>query len=440
MKTKLTTRSAFERIAEIVLKASKADDTLVSFSDSDSATLRFANNQVIQNVSIRRPSVSVRTAFGKKVGRATTNRVDRQSLLWTLGQAEQIASLAPEDPEFMPSLPPQTYTPVPSFRDATAEATPLQQAERTRPVIDLCTERGLTAAGIMTNAASARGIAASSGLFAYEQSTSATFSLTATAEDSTGWTMNTHRDINKLGVQDRANTAVDKAILSRNPREIEPGHYTVILEPSATAGIFGPVLWSLDAKSYYKGNSPLVDKLGTVVFDTRLNVRSDPAHPDVLGSRFAGNGMASRPQSWIANGVLEQLYYDRFTAKEHGKEPNPFPRGPIMTFSGSVAGSIDDLIAQTERGILITNFWYIRYVNPSDLTLTGMTRDGTFLVEDGKIVCGLRNFRFHESPLRAFRNIDAATDPMEATSLERGKSLLPAVKLPDFNLSSVTKF
>lgn len=440
MKNELASQNEFQKVADILLKASRADDTFVSFSDSQSATLRFANNQVVQNVSIRRPSVSVRVAYGQKVGRASTNRLDSDSLRQLVRRAEEIAALAPEDPEFLPSLPRQPYASVPCFYDATAAATPIEQAKRTQPVIALCEKNGLTAAGTMTNSATARGIAASSGLFGYEQSTSATFSLTATAEDSTGWTMNTHRDIDSLGIGKRAESAVDKALKSKKPREIEPGHHTVILEPSATAGVFGPLLWSLNAKNYYKGNSALAGKLGQRILDERLTLRTIPAHPAMMGSSFTGNGLPTREQTWIEKGNLEQLYYDRFTAKEHGVDPVPWPSTPVLSISGGTVGGVDDLIAQTERGVLITNFWYIRSVNPTDLTLTGMTRDGTFLIEDGQVICGLRNFRFHESPLRAFANIDAATKPMEAISLERGKSLLPAVKLPSFNLSSVTKF
>lgn len=440
MNDRLVSQSQFQQIAETILKASHGDDTFVSFSDSDSATLRFANNQVVQNVSVRRPSVSVRIAFGRKVGRARTTRLDPDSLRWAVQQAETIAGLAPEDPEFMQALPRQMYDSVPSYQRATADATPVAQARRAKPVIALCEEHDLTGAGILSNSTTANGVAASSGLFGYQQSTSSTFSLTATAEDSTGWTMNSHRDIGRLGITRRAKIAVNKALESAKPREVAAGHHTVILEPSAVAGIFGPVLWSTGAKSYYKGDSALAGKLGSSILDAKLTVRSDPTHPDLMGSRFGRNGMATKGGTWIERGVLKQLYYDRFTAKEHGVEPNSFPSAPVVSVDGPLAGNVDDLIRQTERGILITNFWYIRYVDRTDLTLTGMTRDGTFLVEDGKVVCGLRNFRFHESPLRAFANIDAATRPMEAITLERGKSMMPAVKLPDFHLSSVTKF
>lgn len=440
MSVKLASEATFRRIVDTVLSAATADHTFVSFGDSESSTLRFANNQVVQNVSVREPSVSVRVAFGKKVGSSSTNRLDAASLTTLVRQAETIARLAPEDPEYLPPLSKQTYLRVPSFRDSTASVSPMDLAKRTKPVIDQCAKTGLVGAGIISNAVSARGVAASSGLFGYEQSTESEFSLTATAGDSSGWTFNGHRDIDALGVAARTDRAVDKAVRSKEPRELPAGHYPVILEPAAVAGVFGPFFFAADAKSYYKGNSPFVGKLGSTVLDARLTVRTDPTHPDLMGDGFDGGGLPTRQMVWIENGVLKQLYYDRFTAKEHGVEPTPRPSAPVMSFSGPAVRSIDELIAGTKRAVLITNFWYIRSVDPKDLTITGMTRDGTFLIEDGKIVAGVKNFRFHDSPLRCFQQVDAATAPMESITMERGKMLLPAVRLPDFHLSSVTKF
>ncbi len=440
MSVKLTSESAFRRIADCVLKASTADNTFVNFRDSESSTLRFANNQVVQNVSVRSPRVSVEVAFGQQAGSASTNRLDRDSLTQMVHQARRIARLAPPDPEYLAPLGRQRYAHVPSYHSSSASQSPRDAANRTKPVIDRCEERGLIGAGIMSNSVSARGVAASTGLFGYELSTEARFSLTATGDDSSGWTLNAHRDVNSLDVPSRSNRAISKALMSAEPRELPAGHYPVILEPAAVAGILGPFFWSAGAKSYYKGNSPFVDKLGTVVLDPRVTIASDPTHEDLLGFRFGRNGMASKKLTWVENGVLKQLYYDRFTAKEHNVEPTPWPSSLVMRFNGPTVAGVDELTAQAKHAILITNFWYIRSVDPTDLTVTGMTRDGTFLVEDGKIVCGVRNFRFHDSPLRCIQNVTAATPPQEAITLERGKMLLPALELPDFYLSSVTKF
>ena len=448
MSIKLTSRDEFRRIADTILRTSKADDTVVNFSDSRSSTLRFANNQVVQNVSVYQTSVSIEVAFGQQVGQASTNRLDAESIEQTVRQAERIAKITPADPESLPPLPPQEYLDIRTFYEGTAAASPMDMAHRVKPAIDQCEAKGLYGAGILTLTASAVGVAASSGLSAYEQRTDARFSLTATSReegghsesDSSGWTYNAHRDIDALDIERRTSVAVDKALSSRNPTEVEPGFHTVVLEPAAVAGIFGPFFWSTSAKNYYKGTSSLVGKLNTELFDPRLTITSDPRKRDLLGTRFGGNGMASAPITWVKDGVLTNLWYDRFTAKEHNVRPTPPGGGQIMHFNGPQAASIDELIAGTERGILITNFWYIRSVNPTDLTLTGMTRDGTFLIENGRVTSGLKNFRFHESPLRAFKTVAAATAPMESITLERGKMLLPAVRLPKFHLSSVTKF
>lgn len=440
MGAKLISEREFRRMADVMLSASTGDDCTVSLQDAEESTLRFANNQVTQNVTVRTPSVSASVSFGKKAGRASTNRFDEASLRDCVARAERIARLAPEDPEHLPPLGSQTYLDVPSYRGSTAKAAPMDLAKRTGPVITRCDKEGLNAAGITTASVNVSGVAASTGLFGYEQATESQFSLTASTSDSSGWTFHAHRDIDRIDVAGGTGRAVDKALRSKSPRELPAGHYPVILEPAAVAGIVGPMFFALSAKSFYRGNSAFVGKLNEQVIDPRLSIVSDPTHPDLTGSRFGGEGLPSRKQTWLENGVLKQLFYDRFTALEHNVEPTPRPSAPIMTVSGETAGSIEDLIATTKRAILITNFWYIRPVKQSDLTMTGMTRDGTFLVEDGKIVCGVRHFRWHESPLRCFKQIDAATGPLECITMERGKMLLPAVRLPEFHLSSVTEF
>jgi predicted Zn-dependent protease len=442
MKNHLAREGDFRRIVDDILSASQAEDTYVGFNDSEGMTLRFANNQVVQNVSERGPGVSVRAAFGRKVGAASTNRLDRDSLMAALRRAEELARLAPEDPEYMPPLPQQKYLDLDTYSRATASASPDDLAARVKPIIRRCERSDLVGAGILSTTSACRGTANSAGLFGFEESTSAEFSLTATsaASDSSGWTMNSHRHINSLDIRERAENAVDKAVRSANPVELPAGKYPVIFEPAAVAGMLGMMFFSLNAKSYYRGNSPFTGKLNTKILDDRITFRTEPGHPDLLGSRFGGDGMASKKIVWIENGVLKQLFYDRFTAKEHNVEPTPFPSSPILTVAGKPVRSTRELIRGTERAVLVTNFWYIRMVDPRDLTITGMTRDGTFLVENGRIVSGVRNFRFHESPLRAFAQIDAATAPQEAITMERGKMLLPAVRLPEFNFSSVTKF
>jgi predicted Zn-dependent protease len=305
-----------------------------------------------------------------------------------------------------------------------------------------CQAHSLTAAGIVATTFSITGVAADSGLFAYEPRTEARVSLTAMGHLSSGWAANVHRSIDHLGVADRTRAAIEKARACAQPRELLPGRYTVILEPAAVAGLIGPFVWALDAKSYYKGTSPFLKKLGRPVFDPRLTLRNLPDHPDLLGNGFNSEGLPAAEMTWVEQGVLKHLRYDRYTAQEHHVYPSPSLDAPYLAADengDAPVRPLEDLIRQTDRGILVSNFWYIRSVNPTDLTLTGMTRDGTFLIEEGNVTTRLVDFRWHDSPLRALAHVEAFTAPSDAVSNEGWKMKLPALKLRDFNFSSVSR-
>ncbi len=439
-KIELTPKKEFDAMAEAIYSSSQADHTRINFFDSANMTTRFANNQVIQNVAIRRPRLTVEVAFGKQVGRSSTDRFDAANLKAVVAKAQEIAKLSPEDPEYMEPLPRQEYERFKTYSKTTASREPDDLAEQVEDIIQRCDESGCNGAGIVTANRSHVGVSSDKGVHGFEARTLSSFSLTATLPDSTGWAMNSHREISKLNIKERTRTAIEKAKSSAVPIEVPAGHYEVILEPAAVAGLVGPTIWMLGAKSYYKGNSPYVGKLHEQIFDERLHITSEPQYESLLGTSFDGQGMPYRKQTWVNKGVLQKLYYDRFTAKEHNQEPTPFPRAIKMGFTKPTATKVDDLIRNTKKGILVTNFWYIRFVNPTDLTLTGMTRDGTFLIQDGRIVGGIRNLRWHDSPLKVFKSISGVTPPTEAVTNERGKMLLPYVKLPDFNFSSVTRF
>jgi predicted Zn-dependent protease len=283
-------------------------------------------------------------------------------------------------------------------------------------------------------------VAASTGLFAHEERTDARFSLTVQAGEATGWGAAAHRSIDHLKVQERTLAAIGKAKRGLEVRDLPPGRYTVILEPAAVAGLWSALLWALDAKAYEKGTSAFAGKLGQLIVDNQLTLRNLPSNEDLLGMGFTTDGLPTVASDWVSEGRLTQLMYDRFTAKGRGIDKIPTLDAPCLSGRGSTLPRLQELIKSTERAILVTNFWYIRMVNPTDLTLTGMTRDGTFLVENGEIVSAVKNFRFHESPLRVFKRIVAFTDPAEAITSETGKFLVPAMTLRDFNFSSVTRF
>ena len=436
----LITREQFRRLADFVLKTSEGDQTFLSLHDVSGGTTRFANNQVVQNVNSHRVSLAVTVAFGRQQGTATATDFGEDAIREMVRRATEIARVSPEDPEYMKPLPPQEYAPLDTIQQDTAFAGPEKRIMYAAEAIHRCQAGGFTAAGIVASSVAAVGMAAKTGLFAYEPRTEAKFSITAISGEASGWAANVHRSIDALGVPARTRVAIHKAKQAASPREIPPGRYTVILEPSAIACLIGPMIWAMDAKSFYKRTSPYEGKLGRLIMDRRLTLSNQTRHPDLLGSGFNSEGLPAEDLVWIQNGVLKQLRYDRYTAQEHHVHPSPALDAPYLSGEGTEAANIDELITSTPRGILVTNFWYIREVNPTDMTLTGMTRDGVFLIEDGHITTPLVNFRWHESPFRAFSNVEGFTAPTDAVSNENWKMQLPAMKIADFNFSSVTRF
>jgi predicted Zn-dependent protease len=434
---RLTSREEFRFLADLVLTHSCGDHTLVSLQDQRAGTTRFASNQVVQNVDARRGLLTVTVAFGRSHGTASTTDFTAGGVQDTLKRAEQIARLAPDDAEYLPPVGPQWFPAVPTSRAETAAAGPARRLALAREAVEAVVAEQLSCAGIVASGVQAVGVAASSGLSAYEERTDARFSVTVQAEDATGWASAAHRSVDHLRVSERTQIAIEKARLSMGPRELPAGRYTVILEPAAVAGLLSWLIWTLDAKSYDKGTSPFAGKLGSRIVDPRLTLRNCPDHVDLLGAGFTSEGLPGGESVWIEAGELKNLLHDRFTAKAHGLATIPVLDAPLLSGDES---AVEELIASTSRGVLVTNFWYLRVVNPTDLTLTGMTRDGTFLIEDGRIVSGLRHFRFHESPLRAFNQVDAFTAPAEAATAETGKQLVPSMRINDFNFSSVTRF
>lgn len=440
MTSDLISKERFHDLADRASAATTADHTLVRLTDRAGGTSRFANNQITQNVNTRRMALTISVAFGQKSGSAGTTDLSPESLEETLRRAERIAQVTPEDPEYLPPLPPQRFPILPTYREETAQVGPAERFERVRVATELCAAENLEAAGVVAAYTSAVGLAASSGLRAYEQRTRAEFSITATGPDSTGWAKNTRRSIDDLDVEAMTRRAIQKAKWSANPRAIPAGKMTAILEPSAVQGMVGPLIGNFHAKSYLRGTSALANRLGERIIDERLTLANRPDHPAALSSGFAFNGLPNDRQTYIDRGVFGRLNYDRFTAKEAKVAPT-YGFDAVHLASTETAGeTVEDLIASTARGVLVTNFWYIRYVNRRDITLTGMTRDGTFLVEDGQIVGGLFNFRWHESPLRAFNQLDACTSPTDAIATAGSKMILPAMRVGDFNFSSVSKF
>lgn len=436
MSSGLTSRQEFEFLTDLVLKHSSGDDTVMSLWDSIGGTTRFANNQIIQNVNARRVTLTVTVAFGRRRGTASTTDLTAGAVQDALKRAERIARVSPDDPEYLPSLPLQTYLALPCWRAETSAAGAARRLADARRMIGMCQGEGLNAAGIVATSDGIAALSTSQGLRAYEPRTEARFSVTVMDGEASAWASNAHRSCDQLAIEERTRLAIGKVKRAGSPKPLAAGRYTVLLEPAAVAGLLSWMIWLLDAKSYEKGTSPFSGKLGHPLIDPRLNLHNLPSHPDLLGTSFDSDGVPSRESWWIQDGVLRQLAYDRFTAHTKAVPPISLPEAPCL--SGDGIG--DDLIATTEQGILVSNLWYLRVVSHTDLTLTGMTRDGTFLIENGKIAGAVHNFRFHESPLKAFSNLDECTHPAETVTAETGKMLVPAMRIRDFHFSSVTRF
>jgi len=436
----MTSREEFRFLADLILARSSGDETTLTLRDRHSGTTRFAANQIIQNVDTRHGTLAVTVAFGQRHGTASTTDFTAGSVLETLARAERIARVSPEDPEYLSPPEPQFFTRWDTARPETETAGPARRLQYANEAISLCRMENLLSAGIVTSSVCSAGIASNNGLFGHETRTEARFSITVQSDEATGWHASAHRSIDHLKVQERTLVAIKKAKRGCEPMELPPGQYQVVLEPAAVSGLWAWLMGALDAKSYQRGVSPFAGRLDKRVVDTRLTLSNAPDHADLFGVGFTAEGIPSGPSTWIDSGVLRQLAHDRFTAKVEGVKVIPTLEAPVLSVKGAGCSTIKELVKQMDHAILVSNFWYIRPVNPNDLTVTGMTRDGTFLVEKGEIVGAVTNFRFHDSLLRAFQDIGPSTVPMEAVTAETEKMLVPAMVLPRFHFSSITRF
>jgi predicted Zn-dependent protease len=379
--TKEEARSLLER----VVAYSDADEFEVNLNGDDSGNIRYARNTVTTSGYQRDLNLVVQSTFGKRSGIVTLNEFDGEMIERAVRRSEELARLAPENPEWVGLVDPQEYLASRTFFDTTASIGPEYRAQAAADGIIPSRENNLVAAGFFQDSAGSAAMMNSTGQFAYNKQTNVTFSATVRTEDGTGsgWVSRDFNDLSKLDTGRASQIAIDKAIASRNPRAIEPGKYTVILEPAAASGLLQYMFFNIDARSADEGRSYLSRpgggaKLGERIVDERVTIYSDPTHAEVPTATWAGDGQPLRPTMWIEHGVVKNLSYSRYWAREKGVEPVPAPPNVIM--DGSDA-TLEELVEGTRRGILVTRTWYIRMVDPQTLLLTGLTRDGTFLVD-----------------------------------------------------------
>ncbi|HEY0968502.1 MAG TPA: TldD/PmbA family protein [Opitutaceae bacterium] len=451
----LLTESEAQALLQKVLSFSKADECEASLVGGTSGNLRFARNTVSTSGGSDTLTLDIQSTFGKRTGRARINEFDDASLAKAVRQSEELARLAPENPEYVSFLGPQTYLEPKAFVDATAATTPAQRAEAVAKSIAVCNQEGLTGAGYLDDNASFVAVANTRGLRGYQRSTGVGFSITIRTKDAkgSGYGVSDFNDIRSLDTEAVTRTAARKAKLSAETRAIEPGKYTVILEPAASVDLIGHMVSAMNARNTDEGRSFLSkpgggSRLGEKIMDERVNIHSDPMHPELPGNKWSFDG---RPQSrvdWIKNGVVTSMAYSRYWARKQGLSGEGTPPvsggGVIGSEIGAFEGisglimtggtaSLDELIKGVERGVLVTRMWYIRPVDPQTLLYTGLTRDGTFYVENGEIKYAIKNFRFNESPVIMLNNLEALGRPQRANAC-----LIPPMVVRDFTFSSLS--
>lgn len=446
-RSELLTEAEAREIAEGILAMSNADGTSVSVSNSWTGNTRSAVNRITTAGEVSDTSVSISARFGQRQASVSTNRLDPDSLQAAVDTAESQARLSPENPELMPLLGAQEYEASEGFFESTANLGPAERGQVAADAIAAATEHGdLTAAGFLLARAGASAIANSAGMFGFHRSTSMGYELTIRTADGTGsgWAGSAHRDWTAIDTRDIHTLAAQRALTSRAPQRLEPGEYPVVFTAEAVSELVGLLSRSLSARSADEGRSAFSaeggTKVGQKLLDEKFTLISDPVG---LGSSpYDGSGMPLQQETWFENGTLRQLSYDRFWADKQGVRPTG-GAGSLRMSGGSA--SLEELVRGLDKGLLVTRLWYIRSIDPRTILYTGLTRDGVFWVEDGKIVHPVNNFRWNDSPLTAFSGIEELGRPErvgpEYADSENSSTArkVPPARLSSFQFSTVSE-
>jgi predicted Zn-dependent protease len=433
-----------KELLERALALSRAQDVQLSLVASEGGHLRFARNTPSTSGQYSDHTLSVRSSFGRKSATATANQLDLANLRELVQRSEQLAQIAPEDPEYMPDLGPQSFAPVQAFDAELGSAGAGQMVAGSAACLERVQRAGLIAAGFSEATDRATWIGNRRGLSAYHRSTETGFSTTVRTPsgDGSGWAAGAGNSVRDIDYGRCAERAIDKARRSVGPKPLQPGKYVTVLEPACVASLMQLLLSSMNARTAEEGRSFFSEpggktKLGQQLFPESVSIQSDPAAAVAPGLPFAADGQPQRARAWIERGRLRTLACERYWAEQHGHEAVP-PASNLIMAGGK--GSLEDLIASTERGVLITSLWYIRFVDPRTLLFTGLTRDGVFWLEDGKISHPLSNFRWNDSPVRVLQQVEALSRSVRASPRDGSASNLwvPALRVKEFELSSVS--
>lgn len=437
------------QIAQRVLSYSHAEQTEVVLMSGETELTRFANSRIHQNVSERNVQVRVRAVSGKKVGVASINDLSNAALRQVTENALQIALLQPENPDFHSLPAPKPLPQVDAFVQATADCTPQQRAEAVSTICKLCRGNGLVASGAFTTSASEIAVSNSLGVFAYAPNTYADLTTVIMSDDSSGYSSMTSLDVREINAEQIAHEAIDKALRSRNPQAVEPGEYAVILEEYAVDEMISYLAFlGFSALAVQEGRSFMANKFGQPITGDNISIWDDGLDKSGLPMPFDFEGMPKQRVDLIAHGVANAVVYDSYTANKEGKEstghalpaPNPYGPFPGNLFMAAGQASKEQMLASIERGLWVTRFHYVNPVHPLKTVLTGMTRDGTFLIEKGEITRGVKNLRFTQSVLEALSAVQMIGAQTKLHGGFFGGIRVPALCIGRFAFTGVTKF
>ena len=443
----LTRQRAQELFQEIV-KYSTAKETEALITSNTYSLTRFANNTIHQNVAEEGLRLSVRAVMDQRMARAGTNKLAEDSIRRLAESALDLARLAPRDPDLLPMPGPQMYRALSRYDLETAELSAEERARAVTVVIRRAEADHLTAAGVFSSGGAVTAMFNSRGLRAFHEETLAEFSVTMMGPTSSGWAKQSSGNYHAIDWEALADRAARKALAGAEPHEVPPGRYTVILEPAAVLDLLGFLVLDFSALAVDEQRSFLSGRMGEKLFGSNIQIRDDAFHPLHLGTPFDGEGVPRQRVSLVEGGVAKNLVYARQTARKLGAEPtghgfplpNEYGEAPLNIVMEGGRHSIDEMVRSTGRGLLVTRLWYIREVDPYQKLVTGMTRDGTFWVEDGEVKGGVKNLRFNQSLIAMLSEVEMMTPPERAAGEESFEMVVPAMKVRDFNFSSVTKF
>ncbi len=449
-----------DKVFELInfaLNNSKADQTEISIQYFDSYLTRFANSAIHQNVGERNGSLSIRVAIGKKIGSASTNILDFDSITQTLNKAMEIAKFQAENPDFKSlPMPSASYKTINTYNKKTHNLSPKDRANAVKTIIDKVKGAGLRAFGSFTNGASEFGIGNSLGIMTYAQTSDAYCNISAMGENSSGYAQAGSRDVSQIKPNKVAERAVKKALDGKNPTELEPGQYEVILEPLASAELLDFLsYYGFNAKTYQEGRSFLCENMGKKVMGENITIMDDGFDERGFAFPFDFEGVSKQKVNLIEKGIAKGLVYDSITAGKENKEstghalpaPNTFGPIPLNMILMPGESSLDNMISNAKKSILVTRFHYTNIVEPKKTIFTGMTRDGTFLIENGKITKPIKNMRFTENILNTLNHVLEISKDL--TLVGGGASyegryatgtLMPALRIETFNFSGKTEF